>query len=350
MLEGKSSALKFSSIITILVWFIVSWLLLHLLSVLGIFLAVAYPMWWFLVPSQTVCFLCRTKREGEYCSFCKKTLNKEAGIIPRTFMSAVYNGLIILVFSFISILIVFGESKLLLKLGFPPAPKTVSFVIPSKGQFRLGEIFPIEINIVGINTPINAIQADLGFDSSRLEVIDISTKESFASIFIQKELNNEGGYARLTGGLPNPGFSAQQGIFGTAYFKGKTPGLATIEFLPSSVVLANDGHGTNVLKDLASVSYLILPERVSEEEEDLQRQQVSFMSTTLGVNTENTQMKFYEENNVLGATVKQEIDKGQEEKEPGLFKILLEKLAKIDRFVLKQWGKVLSSFKFKQEQ
>ena len=126
--------------------------------------------------------------------------------------------------------------------------------------------------------------------------------------------------------------------------------MATIEFLPSSVVLANDGHGTNVLKDLASVSYLILPERVSEEEEDLQRQQVSFMSTTLGVNTENTQMKFYEENNVLGATVKQEIDKGQEEKEPGLFKILLEKLAKIDRFVLKQWGKVLSSFKFKQEQ
>ena len=90
--------------------------------------------------------------------------------------------------------------------------------------------------------PINAIQADLGFNPEKVEVVDISTQNSFANIFIQKEINNETGYARLTGGLPNPGFFSDRGIFGTVFFRGKQPGVVKIDFLPSSMVLANDGR------------------------------------------------------------------------------------------------------------
>ncbi len=177
----------------------------------------------------------------------------------------------------------------------------------------------------------------MGFDSSRVEIENISTDDSFANIFIQKEINNDGGYARLSGGLPNPGFFSDRGIFGTVYFRGKVPGIVKIEFLPSSMVLANDGHGTNVLKDLASASYLILPERISEEEEVAQKE-ASFVSNTLGESTSNTQMRFYEDTPVLGAKIGQDIKRKER---PSLPKQLLGFLEKVDRLILTMWGRAL---------
>lgn len=341
MSRDNNNTLRISSILTIVVWIIFSWFLVHLLAVFGVFLAVAYPIWWLFFPRQVVCFLCRTKREGEYCPFCRRILTKEKEILPKTLTSTVCNGFLILVFSFVSIGIVFGESQLFFKLGFPPTPKTVSFIIPTKGQYRLGEIFPMKIEVAGIKTPINAVQADLGFEPAKIEIENISTEDSFANIFIQKELNNDAGYARITGGLPNPGFFSDRGVFATAFFKGKSPGIVKIEFLPSSMVLANDGRGTNVLKDLASVSYLILPEKISKEEEEMQKQ-ITLQSTVLGESAEKTQMKFYEENNVLGAKIGQKI---QEEKKFSLSKFFLDNLEKVDRFILEQWGKVFNVFK-----
>jgi hypothetical protein len=202
--------------------------------------------------------------------------------------------------SLLSIGFVYGESLLIRKMGLISTPKTVNFVIPSKGQYRLGEIFPMKIEITGIETPINAVQADLGFDASKLEVTHISTQGSFADIFIQKEINNEVGFARLTGGLPNPGFFSDRGLFGTVYFRAKQPGLVVIEFLPTSLVLANDAKGTNVLQKLDQVSYLILPEEISEEEKQMQRDLTRMTSGVLGIEHDTTQLTFFEDDQILG--------------------------------------------------
>jgi hypothetical protein len=306
-------------IFRIIGFILVSWLLIHFLAVFGIFLAAAYPFWWLLAPQKTLCLFCEIKKLKE-CSF------------KHSFI----NGGIILALSLLSFSLVFAEGKILFKMGFPPTPKTVSFVIPAKGQYRLEEIFPMKIEIAGIKTPINAVQADLSFNPQKLEVVDISTKDSFANIFIQKEINNEVGFARLTGGLPAPGFFADKGVFGTVFFKGKSPGVVKIEFAPSSMVLANDGRGTNVLKELAAVSYLILPEKISPEEEEMQKS-IVLKPVVLGTETEETQMKFYEEEKVLGTQVGQEIEK---EKKFNLGKILLEFLEKADEVILSFWGKI----------
>lgn len=315
-----------------------SWLLVHVMAIFGIFIAVAYPLWWFLVPKQTACFLCRAKVNGSFCSFCRREINKKETISPSGFTSTVFNGLLILLFSIASLGVVFGESQILFKLGFPPTPKTVSFIIPAKGQYRLGEIFPMKIEISGIKTPINAVQADLGFESSKVDVVDISTEGSFANIFIQKEINNDGGYVRLTGGLPNPGFFNSSGTFGTIFLKGKSPGIVKVEFLPSSMILANDSKGTNVLKDLASVSYLILPEKISQEEENLQKS-IKLSSSVLGEATDDAQMKFYQEGSVLGAKTSQEI---KEKKKYDPLKSIMNILETVDRFILEQYGKAFS--------
>ena len=239
---------------------VLSWILIHVLSIFGVFLAVAYPAWWFFSPKQTTCLLCRSRKEGEYCLFCRQLVNKRNGNTPKTFLSATLNGLAILIFTFVSLGVVFLEIQFLHTLGFPPVQKTASFAIPSTGEYRLGEIFPMKLEITSIKTPINAVQADISFNPQKLEVVDISTTDSFANVFIQKEINNRIGYARLTGGLPNPGFSGVNGVFGTLFLRSKSPGLAQVKFLPSTLVLANDGKGTNVLKNLATISYLILPE------------------------------------------------------------------------------------------
>lgn len=319
---------------------IASWFLIHILAIFGVFLAIAYPLWWLFAPKQTACLLCRAGKEGEKCFFCRRPIKKNDDVSPSNLSSAIFNGMLILVFSLVSIGVVFGESQLLFKLGFPPTSKTVSFIIPTKGQYRLGEIFPMKIEIAGIKVPINAVQADLGFEQSKVEVVDVSTKDSFANIFVQKEISNESGYTRLTGGLPNPGFFADHGLFGTVFFKGKSPGILKIEFLPSSMVLANDGRGTNVLKELASVSYLILPEKISEEEEDMQKS--IKLSSFLDESTDNTQMKFYEETGILGTSTEKEIKK---EQQLISVKTALDVLGKIDRFILSQWEKVFSIFK-----
>jgi len=337
-----NNKLPILSLILIIPLIIASWLLIHLLAIFGIFLATAYPLWWIFAPSQTVCFLCRAENEGAKCPFCRQEIIKNQGVSPKSLSSAIFNGVLILTFSIVSIGIVFGESQLLFKLGFPPTPKTVSFVIPTKGQYRLGEVFPMKIEIVGIKTPVNAVQADLGFEASKLAVENVSTDGSFANIFVQKEINNTGGYVRLTGGLPSPGFFSDHGIFGTVFFKGKSPGVVKIEYLPSSMVLANDSRGTNVLKDLASVSYLILPEKISQEEENMQKS-INLESNVLGESTNNTQMKFYDEGgSVLGAKVGQEI---KEEKKFNPLKSFFDILEKMDRFILEQYGKVFSLFK-----
>jgi len=332
-LPGLSLVVKIASFVAS------SWFLVHLLAIFGVFVAVAYPLWWIFSPDQIPCLLCRVWREGSRCLFCRRRINKSESISPASFRSAVLNGLLILVLSSVSLGLVFAESRVLFKMGFPPVAKTVSFVIPPKGQHLLGEVFPMEIEIAGIKSAVNAVQADFSFASEVLEIVDISTKGSFADIFIQKEIDNESGFGRLTGGLPNPGFFADHGIFGTIFFRGKSPGVVRVEFLPSSMVLANDSRGTNVLKDLAAASYLILPEEVSEAERE--QQEVLLQPGVLGEKTEATQMKFYDEAKVLGAKVGQ----AAEAKEGfSLLRTLLDLLERVDRAILSFWGKLLSLF------
>jgi len=108
--------------------------------------------------------------------------------------------------------------------------------------------------------------------------------------------------------------------------------------LPSSMVLANDGRGTNVLKELASVSYLILPEKISEEEAELQSS-VFLGPQVLGEETERMQMKFFEEKDILGAETEIEKEIEIDKFNPG--KVFLNILEGVDRFILSLWGKVL---------
>jgi hypothetical protein len=312
---------------------IFSFVLVHLLSFLGIFLAIAYPILWLAYPKSVPCLLCRAQNEGKHCPFCRQPIRKAEGIAPRSFPSAIYNGVTILVVSLICLLVVLVEYRLLSgQMVF--VSRTASFVIPSKASYRLEEIFPMKIEITDLKVPVNAVQADIGFDAERLEVVDISTEGSFATIFIQKEIDNKIGYARLSGGLPNPGFSGKNGIFGTVYFQGKSPGLAKVEFLPSSLVLANNGRGSNVLRQFGAVYYLVLPERISEKEKE--EQKAIIKPAVLGEETPETQLTFYEEEKILGQD--NSTPPARPKSKAEIVKAFLSALVQVDRFILNFWA------------
>ncbi len=293
-----------------------SFILIHALSFFGFFLAVAYPIWWILFPEKTPCLLCKKQKAETGCRFC--AIDDNGFVYTKTLFAAVLTSLLIIAISALSLGVVYIEGRVLSRYGVIPPQKTATFVIPPKGQYRIGEVFTIDIEIAGISTSVNAVQADLAFDPKKLEIVNILEDTSFASIFIQKEVNNDAGYARLTGGLPNPGYFNDRGVFGTAYLVGKEPGLAQLEFLPSSMVLANDGKGTNLLKNETRVAnFLILPDQLTEEEKQLQ---VKLYADVLGATAKSDKMILYGEEGgerVLGTELSKEA-----ETESGFFNVL----------------------------
>ncbi len=289
---------------------VASFLLVHLLALFGVFIVVAYPLWWLLAPKQTICFYCRAAEEGNNCPLCRRKIDKKNGVYPEDFISAVLNGLVILAFSIFSVGFVAIESKLLFNIGILQPARTAGFVIPSKNEYYMNETFPIAIQLDNVNRPLNTVRADLGFDPTSLEAVEISTKDSFATVFIEKEINNNGGYVRLTGGVPNPGSPGPKVLLGTVLFRAKRAGIAEIRYLPSSLALANDGAGSNILKDLSTIKLLILPDGSPQEQKD--RKVLELGSAVLGESTEKkgearTQLFLLPENQtdtaqVLGAT------------------------------------------------
>lgn len=315
------------SIIRVISTGVASWLLIHIFAFLGIFVAIAYPIWWLIMPGRALCLFCSSRRVGERCPACRKSV--EAGdITPNSFYSAMVNSITLLIITIFSVLIVFVESKALIYLSQTLEQKTVSFVIPSRNKYKLNEVFPLHIELKDIRTDINAIQADLSFDPALLEVVEIRTDNSFATLFLQNEYDNEKGYARLSGGLPNPGYSKSTGFFGTVYLKAKATGVVEVEYLPTSLVLANDGEGTNVLKELGTVSYIILPpdsDQGSGSGVELSETTDDAPELALDFNTEGT---------VLGtSTVNTDSDKDK------LNPITV--LLKIDQFIVDRWEDLL---------
>ncbi|MFH1546892.1 MAG: cohesin domain-containing protein [bacterium] len=335
----------FGFLLRIIVFVITSWILVHIFALLGVFVALAYPLWYLLAPQSTVCLLCRFHIRDYKCPLCKRITKPEDPKVPSSLSSAILNGFLILFFSLISVGFIYVERIILNNFGIPATPKTVTFVIPDKGQYKIDEIFSMDINVKGIEVPVNAVQADIKFDQERVEIIDIVTDYSFAEVFIQKSISNDLGYARLTGGLPDPGYYGKEGIFGTVLFRGKSAGIVSVEFLPTSLVLANDKNGTNVLKDYAKASYLILPEKLTPDEVSLQNDLLS--EEVLGTMVDKTKLEFYDESeaDVLGIESElldqESTETSSEEENPWNFWHILEM---IDSFVLSFWNWVASLF------
>jgi hypothetical protein len=328
-------------------WIVGSVVLIHIAGFLGFFVALAYSMVWLILPKKTPCLFCRTRKIGEMCPACKIKIEDKHFAYPRNLRSVVLNSVTIFVVSLISLSMLFLEARALSYFGVSPLDKSVSFVIPTKGSYRLGELFPLGVDLTGVETNINTVRADLSYDPQFLEVSDIVTDNSFATIFVQKEINNQVGFARISGGVPNPGVNCTGVVndchFANFIFKTIKPGTVTVKYLPTSMVLANDGAGSNILKDFGAASFLILPEKISKEEQTLETGNLNL--TVLGTETGDTgeQLHLYQgnpalETGVLGTNTVTALPANS--RPPNFWQKALTLIEKYDLFVVGVWRKV----------
>jgi hypothetical protein len=336
-------------LLKIIIFIPVSWVLCHLAAFFSIFVSVSYPILWLILPSQTVCFNCRVLELGNTCSICKSKVKQPHPTMPKNFRSALINSFIIFVISVISMGLVLFESKILESFGFVVFNRSAEIFIPEKSEHFVGEVFPLNIELINLSTSINVVRMDIAFDPTLLKAIDITTEGSFSTIFVDKEINNDLGYAQLIGGLPNPGFNGKDGFFASVIFEAVDYGVTQIEFLPTSSILENNGQGTDILSEFGTVSYIILPKENNVIPSSGLKKNSLIASNTLPKKyNDSTQLKFYEHTSVLGASTSASSDAllpvDKSSSLENQFVIILKRLARfavtLDEIIVNFWKKL----------
>lgn len=135
--------------------------------------------------------------------------------------------------------------------------KATLFILPDKGTFIIDEEFSVTVN-VDTNMEINAASGKIYFPVEELEVIGLSKEESIFSLWTaEPSYSNSDGTIQFGGGLPTPGFKGSEGKILTITFKTKEEGEVDVEF-EEGLVLADDGKGTNILKEKKGASYALI--------------------------------------------------------------------------------------------
>lgn len=128
-----------------------------------------------------------------------------------------------------------------------PSPKTASlFITPIKD--RSGEKLIIDLVVDPGGEDVNAIDTEISFDKDRLKLIDISHDKSFCEFFIEEDVSVDG-KIKLSCLAPFPGIKEIRNVY-TLTFEKKDKGETEIRLSPRSMVLANDGYGTNIVREI----------------------------------------------------------------------------------------------------
>ncbi len=130
---------------------------------------------------------------------------------------------------------------------------------PQAGTFFVGNTFDVSVIVNTNENRINAVKVDLKFPPDKLQVVSpVSGKSFISSWAASPTYSNTEGIISFNGGVPSPGISTSAGLVSTITFRVKAPGAAKIYFLDSSMVLLDDGKGTNILKSFDKGEYTLI--------------------------------------------------------------------------------------------
>jgi hypothetical protein len=330
----RQSGFGIMRIIQLVFLVILSWVLIHVYAAFGVFLAIGYLAVWLVSPSYLTCFYCKTfKSEKVRDYLCDSSLPRD-NHHPQSLGAALYSTLLIFFLTGFCILVVYGEVQAYnYYISIDESNKTAYFVLPEERTYSVGEIFPMAVYVRGIGEPINVVRMDIKFDSEILEVEEVSFADSIVSLLVQKSIDNKTGFVRIVGGMPNPGYDEEEGILGTIFFRAKSSGIASIEYLPSSVLLANDGSGTNILKSFGSISYAIVP----SVEANTEGAELVLGEDVLGVarEAEAERLVFYDDQIIEKSFDPEDLENTEER--ITTFRRVLDMLVLVDTYLLDFW-------------
>jgi hypothetical protein len=199
-------------------------------------------------------------------------INHRQKLFGRYFQSAAV--VICVVFyasSFIIILHQVSRRHQSLNLAPYPLYNSRLFVSPTSSVFDKKFDQQISITLSSGGEAINAIEANLTFDPTIIQIDDIDTSTSIcrSEMFLEKSFNNQTGEIHLTCLIPTPGFAKDNGVIANLKIHPIQAGMVNIGFNDSSLVLANDGLATNVLRTVSNGSYEVLETNSSDNSQPI---------------------------------------------------------------------------------
>lgn len=115
------------------------------------------------------------------------------------------------------------------------------------GTIPVGQTATVELRLRTLTTAANAVSLVMHYDPKILDLTKLTTSQSFCSFYTENSFDTIKGEVHLSCGTPNPGFNGDSVLL-VLSLRGKNVGTATINFdLKNTMVLANDGKGTNIL-------------------------------------------------------------------------------------------------------
>ena len=128
-------------------------------------------------------------------------------------------------------------------------------ITPATGSFSAGQTFTATIQVNPAGDQINAVEAQLSFDSNALSVVSVSKAGSAFTLWpVEPSFSNGAGTITFGGGHTAPITSRSTLL--TVTFRATAAGGGSVSF-ESGSVLAADGRGTDVLNNRTGANYTI---------------------------------------------------------------------------------------------
>lgn len=126
---------------------------------------------------------------------------------------------------------------------------------PSTGSYGAGQTFTVTVQADPQAKSINAVEAKLTFDKSKLSVVSVSkTGSAFSLWTTEPAFSNTAGTIDFGGGSPTP-FSSRSNLMSIT-FRALAEGSAAVS-VSSASILAADGLGTDVYTGATPASYAV---------------------------------------------------------------------------------------------
>ncbi len=126
---------------------------------------------------------------------------------------------------------------------------------PSTGSYAIGQSFTVTVQVDPQGKSVNAVEAKLSFDNTKLSVVSVSKTGSVFSLWTtEPTFSNSAGTIDFGGGSPTP-FTARSTLIAVTFKTlAEGTGAATVA---SASVLAADGLGTDVYTRGNPASYTV---------------------------------------------------------------------------------------------
>jgi hypothetical protein len=117
--------------------------------------------------------------------------------------------------------------------------------IPS--EIYLNQTADLEVHVKSERSAINAAGVVVQLNPSMIDIVSMSTEQSFCSLYLENSFNARTGEARVACGTPQPGFSGDSVVM-RLRLRFKQPGQTNITIdRKQSQTLANQPPGTDIL-------------------------------------------------------------------------------------------------------